>query len=109
MGIGDVSVGLKHVLGHSLERGHIASVGAEVVLPTGDHSDGLGKGTPIFESGQPSRLRISDAEGNTSEDTETATISDSTPTAAFAADLHPYRPAAAPGKPQRIENCEIRP
>jgi mono/diheme cytochrome c family protein len=48
-GGGDVSVGAKHVLTHSLEWGHIVSLGGEVVLPTGDDEDGLGKGTTIFE------------------------------------------------------------
>jgi len=48
-GIGDVSVGVKHVLTHSLERGSIASLGAEVVFPSGDEDDGLGTGTTVFE------------------------------------------------------------
>lgn len=48
-GIGDVSLGLKHVLAHSLERGNIVSLGAEVVLPTGDEDRDLGTGTTVFE------------------------------------------------------------
>ena len=48
-GVGDVAVGVKHVLTHSLERGNILSAGAEVVFPSGDEDDGLGKGTTVFE------------------------------------------------------------
>jgi mono/diheme cytochrome c family protein len=48
-GGGDVSVGAKHVLTHSLERGNIVSLGGEVVFPTGDDDAGLGKGTTVFE------------------------------------------------------------
>jgi hypothetical protein len=48
-GIGDISLGAKHVLTHSLERGSIASLGAELLLPTGDRGRGLGKGTVVFE------------------------------------------------------------
>lgn len=48
-GIGDVVLGLKRAVYHSLERGSILSVAAEVVLPTGDEDDGFGSGTTIFE------------------------------------------------------------
>jgi hypothetical protein len=48
-GIGDVALGAKHVLAHSLERGRIASLGAEVQFPSGDRKDGLGTGTTVFE------------------------------------------------------------
>ncbi len=48
-GIGDVAIGLKHVLAHSLERGNIVSLGAEVAFPSGDEDDGLGTGTTVFE------------------------------------------------------------
>ena len=48
-GVGDVALGAKHVLAHSLEWGHIASLGAEVSFPSGDRKDGLGTGTTIFE------------------------------------------------------------
>jgi mono/diheme cytochrome c family protein len=48
-GVGDIALGVKYVLAHSLERGNIASVGAEVTFPSGDKSDGLGKGTTVFE------------------------------------------------------------
>ncbi len=48
-GIGDVAVGVKRALYHSLERGSILSVTGEVILPSGDDNRGLGKGTTIFE------------------------------------------------------------
>ena len=48
-GIGDVAIGFKRALHHSLESGSIFSAAAEVILPTGDHDDGFGKGTAIFE------------------------------------------------------------
>src|SRR5262245_21096124 len=48
-GIGDVAVGAKHVLAHSLERGNIVSLGGEVAFPSGDQDDGLGTGTTVFE------------------------------------------------------------
>ena len=49
-GIGDVTVGLKRVLFHSLESGSILSLGAEATLPTGSESKGFGTGTTMFES-----------------------------------------------------------
>jgi mono/diheme cytochrome c family protein len=48
-GLGDVAFAMKHVLAHSLERGHILSAAGELILPTGKESLGLGKGTTIFE------------------------------------------------------------
>jgi len=48
-GIGDVAIGAKHVLAHSLESGGIASLGTEVKFPSGDRKDGLGSGTTVFE------------------------------------------------------------
>lgn len=48
-GLGDVAVGIKRVLFHSLERGAIVSVVGEMVLPTGDEDDGFGGGTTVFE------------------------------------------------------------
>jgi mono/diheme cytochrome c family protein len=48
-GIGDLTVGLKRALAHSLDGGYIFSAGAEVVLPTGDAGSGFGKDTVIFE------------------------------------------------------------
>jgi hypothetical protein len=41
-GVGDMTVGLKHVLAHSIERGSILTVGSELVLPTGDEEAGGG-------------------------------------------------------------------
>ena len=48
-GIGDVAVAVKHVLIHSLGRGHILSAAGEIVLPTGKESAGLGSGVTTFE------------------------------------------------------------
>lgn len=41
-GFGDIVLGLKHAAYHSIESGTIFSVGAEVVLPTGDEAKGFG-------------------------------------------------------------------
>ena len=41
-GLGDVVVGLKHALFHSIGAGTIFSVGGEVILPTGEAGAGLG-------------------------------------------------------------------
>jgi len=48
-GIGDLTVGFKRALAHSLDGGYIFSAGAEIVLPTGDAGKGFGKETTIFE------------------------------------------------------------
>lgn len=48
-GLGDVGVGVKRALFHSLEKGSIFSVTGEIILPTGDEDTGFGKGTPVFE------------------------------------------------------------
>ena len=48
-GPGDVAVALKRVLTHGLATGHILSVTAEAVFPTGDADAGLGSGTGVFE------------------------------------------------------------
>lgn len=48
-GIGDVALGFKRAVYHSLQQGRILSVGGEVVLSTGDESKGLGTGTSIVE------------------------------------------------------------
>lgn len=48
-GLGDVAVGLKHVLFHSRARGAIVSGGGEVIFPTGKETLGLGSGTTVFE------------------------------------------------------------
>ncbi len=55
-GLGDVVLGLKHVLFHSLDTGTILSLGGEVILPTGDARAGLGAPgsalEPFFSFGQ---------------------------------------------------------
>jgi mono/diheme cytochrome c family protein len=48
-GIGDVAAAVKRVLFHSLDRGAILSVTGELAFPTGNETDGLGKGVTIFE------------------------------------------------------------
>lgn len=48
-GIGDVAVGVKRALAHSLRRRTIVSVTGEVVLPTGNEDKGLGRGITVFE------------------------------------------------------------
>lgn len=49
-GIGDVTLGWKHVLVSSLAKGSIMSVQGEVLLPTGSRSKGFGTGTTVFET-----------------------------------------------------------
>jgi hypothetical protein len=48
-GIGDVAVGVKRAMFHSLPSGTILSLTGEVILPTGNMDRGLGKGTVVFE------------------------------------------------------------
>jgi hypothetical protein len=48
-GLGDVALGVKRALFHSAQSGTILSVTGEFILPTGDESDGFGKGTTVFE------------------------------------------------------------
>jgi mono/diheme cytochrome c family protein len=48
-GIGDVAIGVKRALGHSLRRGTIVSLTGEIVLPTGSEDRGLGRGVAVFE------------------------------------------------------------
>ncbi len=48
-GVGDIAVGGKHTLLHSLDHGSILSLTAELILPTGDSAKGFGKGTAIIE------------------------------------------------------------
>jgi mono/diheme cytochrome c family protein len=49
-GPGDLVVGVKHALFHSLRAGSILSVAGEVALPTGDANRDLGAGTPVGEA-----------------------------------------------------------
>ena len=48
-GLGDVAFAVKHVLAHSIGRGHILSAAGELILPTGKESLGLGSGVTVFE------------------------------------------------------------
>ena len=48
-GAGDLEVGLKRNLSYNLDTGNIFSVGAEVILPTGDDELGFGGGSAAFE------------------------------------------------------------
>ncbi len=48
-GLGDIAIGLKRALFHDLGIGSIVSVTFEAKLPTGDESEGFGKGFTIFE------------------------------------------------------------
>ncbi|MFO7979605.1 MAG: c-type cytochrome [Candidatus Aminicenantes bacterium] len=47
--LGDLAVGVKRTVVHSLKKGAIFSATAEVIMPTGDEAQGFGKGTFIFE------------------------------------------------------------
>jgi hypothetical protein len=49
-GAGDLGIGVKHTMRHSLDRGAILAVGGELVLPTGDETKGFGRGTSVLES-----------------------------------------------------------
>jgi mono/diheme cytochrome c family protein len=48
-GFGDIALGVKHTLLHSLESGSILSLGGEVIVPTGDEGDGLSSRVTILE------------------------------------------------------------
>jgi cbb3-type cytochrome c oxidase subunit III len=48
-GIGDIGIGLKHVLFSSTGAGSILSVQGEVIAPTGNRDKGLGAGVMVFE------------------------------------------------------------
>jgi hypothetical protein len=48
-GLGDIGIGFKRVMYHSLERAAILSAGGEVIFPTGKQERGLGAGTTVFE------------------------------------------------------------
>lgn len=49
-GLGDVTLGVKHALFHSLSSGSILSVAGEVKLPTGKEEDGFGNGHTVWET-----------------------------------------------------------
>jgi hypothetical protein len=48
-GVGDAAVGLKHVVFDDLDLGSLVSLGAELILPTGDEDDGFSDELWIFE------------------------------------------------------------
>jgi mono/diheme cytochrome c family protein len=48
-GVGDIALGYKRTLAHSLPRGNIFSVSTEVILPTGSEDKDLGGGVAVFE------------------------------------------------------------
>ncbi len=48
-GFGDLSLGWKRMLAHSMRTGSIFTVAGEVNLPAGDKAKGLGSGVTIFE------------------------------------------------------------
>lgn len=48
-GLGDIALGAKRAVFHSLARGTIFSVAGEIVLPTGDEAAGLTRSTVLFE------------------------------------------------------------
>jgi mono/diheme cytochrome c family protein len=48
-GIGDVEIGLKHVVAGSARAGSIVSAGVEVTFPTGNDALGLGRRLTVFE------------------------------------------------------------
>lgn len=47
--LGDIGLGVKRVVYHSLEKGSILSVGGEILLATGDEEEGFGSGSTVFE------------------------------------------------------------
>ena len=48
-GLGDVAVAFKRTLYASVDTGRILSAGAEIVIPTGKESSGLGSGFAVYE------------------------------------------------------------
>jgi hypothetical protein len=48
-GLGDIAIGFKRAMWHSIRRGSILALGGEIVVPTGRESAGLGSGTWFFE------------------------------------------------------------
>jgi len=49
-GVGDMALGYKRLLAHSLRTGSILSLSGEAVLPTGNRSRGMGTGVTVFEA-----------------------------------------------------------
>jgi hypothetical protein len=49
-GMGDLVLGVKHALFHSLDAGSILALGGEVKLPTGKEEDGFGGGRTVWET-----------------------------------------------------------
>lgn len=47
--LGDMAIGVKRAMYHSIKSGTILSLTGEFILPTGDENQGFGKGTTIFE------------------------------------------------------------
>jgi len=47
--VGDMAIGVKRTLFHSIQNGSIFSFTGEFILPTGDERSGFGKGTTVFE------------------------------------------------------------
>ncbi|MGD8698750.1 MAG: c-type cytochrome [Gemmatimonadales bacterium] len=48
-GFGDLDIGYKYALFHSLQSGSVLSLGADLVIPTGAEQLGFGRGTTVFE------------------------------------------------------------
>lgn len=47
--VGDIGLGLKRVMFHSLEHGAIITLGGEIFFPTGDEDEGFGNDTTVVE------------------------------------------------------------
>ena len=47
--VGDIGLGLKRVMFHSLEHGAIITLGGEIFFPTGDEDEGFGNDTAVVE------------------------------------------------------------
>ncbi len=47
--LGDIGLGFKRVVYHSLEKGSILTFGGEMFFATGDEDEGFGSGTTVFE------------------------------------------------------------
>src|SRR4030095_3562789 len=49
-GTGDLGIGVKHTLRHSLVRARCLAVGGDLVLPTGDETKGFGNESTVLET-----------------------------------------------------------